>query len=65
LSGLVLVLDRALGAREGGHLGLPGQLLALDLVAQQLHRLGAGADELDLAVAADLGEVGAFSARKP
>jgi hypothetical protein len=39
---------------------LPGKtdLAARELVAQQTHGLGAGADELDVAVAADLGEVG-------
>src|SRR5690606_18116150 len=58
LGGLVFILDGALGAGEDGHLGGLGGLLALALVAEFGHGLRAGADELDAAVAADLGKVG-------
>src|SRR5690606_18296129 len=58
--GVVLGLDLALAAGRGGHFVFVGQVLAGDLVAQQLHRLDAGADELDIAGTADLGEVGVF-----
>ncbi len=55
--GLVDVVDRALGAGEDRDLGLFGRGAARDLVAQFRHRLGGGADELDLAVAAHGREV--------
>ena len=58
LQALFLIIDLALGAGRGGDLVLDRQLLARDLVAQQLHRLDRRADELDVAGAADLGEVG-------
>jgi len=54
--GFVLVLDRTGAAGHERHLGFAGELAGGDLVAQGLHRLRGGADELDLAVAAHLGE---------
>ena len=51
-------LDGALGVRRHRHVSLAGELLGLDLVAEQLHVLDSRADELDLAVATDLGKVG-------
>jgi len=57
LDRLVDVLDGVLGAWEDRSAGLACQLLAVDLVAQGVHRLGAGADELESTLAAHLGEV--------
>jgi len=54
------VLDRLDGPVAVGrhrHPRRPRQPLGLDLVAQGAHGLDAGADELDLAAPADLGEV--------
>ena len=56
--GLLLVVDQPLAAGHDGHAGLLRQLAGLVLVAEPAHRLVRRADELDLAVAADLGEVG-------
>ena len=58
LQRLVLVVDQPFAAGHDRHAGLLGQLAGLVLVAQRLHRFLRRADELDLAVAADLGEVG-------
>ena len=55
---LGLVLDQPLAAGHDGDAGLLGELAGLVLVAQPPHRLLRRADELDLARAADLGEVG-------
>ena len=55
--GLRFVVNQALAAGHDGDAGLLGQLAGLVLVAEQLHRLVRRADELDLAVAADLGEM--------
>ena len=51
-------VDQPLAAGHDGNAGLLGQLAGLVLVAQPLHGFLRRADELDLAVAADLGEVG-------
>ena len=50
--------DHALAAGHDGHAGLAGQIAGRVLVAELGHRLRAGADEVDLAAAADLVEVG-------
>ena len=55
--------DRSV-ARHRGDVGLLASALALRLVTERHHRFGGRTDELDVAVAHDLGEV-AFSARKP
>ncbi len=57
LDRLVDVLDGVVGAREDRGAGLARQPLAVHLVAERVHRLGARADELEPGVAADLGEV--------
>ena len=59
-NGLGLVLDQPFAAGHGGHVDFLGQLPGGVLVAQQRHRLVRGADEVDLATAADLGEMGVF-----
>ena len=56
--GLGLALDEALAARDGGHAGLAGHPAGRVLVAHQRHRLVRGTDELDVATAADVGEMG-------
>ena len=45
---------------RGGDAGLLGQDLGLNLVTQRSHVLGAWTYELDLAIMADIGEVGVF-----
>ena len=58
--GLGLALDQSLAAGHGGNVDLLGQFPGGVLVAHQGHRLVRGADELDLATAANFGEVGVF-----
>ena len=58
--GLALALDQPLAAGHGGNVDFLGQSPGGVLVAHQGHRLVRGADELDLATAADLGKMGVF-----
>ena len=51
-----VVVDDAEIARNGGDLGLRGRLLALDLVAHGVDRLGIGADEDDAGLRQRLGK---------
>ena len=57
---LLLVGDQAIAARNRGHARLPGQGPGGVFIAHEFHRLGRGADEADVARAADLREVGVF-----
>ena len=57
LDGLVDVLDGVVGAREDRGARLAREPLAVHLVAERVHRLGARADELEPGVPADLREV--------
>ena len=47
--GLVLALERGRGAGNRINLGLAGDILRLDLIADAPHRLHVRADELDVA----------------
>ena len=55
---LLLGIDNVLRAGRGRHAGLAGQLAAQGLVLKRIHRVGLRANEADVAVLADLGEVG-------
>jgi hypothetical protein len=55
--GLGLALDQPLAAGHGGHFDLLGQFPGGVFVAEQGHRLVGRPDELDLATAANLGEM--------
>ena len=55
--GLGLALDQPLAAGHGGNVDFLGQFSGGVLVAHQGHRLVRGPDELDLATAANLGEM--------
>ena len=57
LGGLVLVVDQALAAGHHRHAGRPGHPAGRVLVAQHLHGFRRGADEVDVATAADLVEM--------
>ena len=58
LQGLGLALDQPFAPRHRGHFGLPGHLAGRVLVAQHGHGLRGRADEGDVAIAADFGEMG-------
>jgi hypothetical protein len=58
LERLLLGLDDVLRSGRDRHAGLAGQLAADGLVLQRIHRFGLRANEADVAVLADLGEVG-------
>lgn len=60
LDGFVEFFDFAFGPWEDGDLGGACVAFGFDLVSELGHRFWGWTDELDLAVAADLGEVGAF-----
>ena len=57
-SASLFVVDQPVAAGHDRHLGFAGQLAGRVLVAQLGHRLGRGADEVDVATAADFVEVG-------
>ena len=54
----LLTLDQTLAARHHGNIAFPRHFPCTVLVPQQLHRFRRRADEVDLAAAADLVEVG-------
>jgi len=56
--GLIFVFHQAVAAGHDGHTGRPGHAAGRVLVPQPLHGLGRGTDEVDVAAAADLVEVG-------
>ena len=58
-------LDRAAAPGRDRHAGLLGQLLALDLVAELAHDVGARADERDAELLAQLGEGGVLGHEAP
>ncbi len=58
LERLLFGLDDVLRSGRDRHAGLAGQLAAQGLVLQRIHRVGLRANEADVAVLADLGEVG-------
>lgn len=58
LQGLAFAFDQPFAARHGGHIGLAGHGAGRILVAQLGHGLRRGADKGDVAIAADLGEMG-------
>jgi len=51
------IVDRAVGAGDGGDFGLFRQVFAGDFIADGGHGADGGADEFDLAASADFGEV--------
>ena len=55
-----LVVDQPVASWHDGHFGFAGELPRRVFVTQAGHGLRRGADEVDLAVAADLVEVGVF-----
>ncbi len=57
LCGFVLIFDGAFGAREDGDLRLACHGFAGDFVAEEFHGFGRWADEFELAIPADAGEV--------
>ena len=62
--GMGFVADQPVAAGYRGNIHLLGKFSGGVLIAQQGHRLVGRTDELDLATAANFGEMG-FSARKP
>ncbi len=58
--GGIFAVQQSIAAGDHRHLGLPRQVTGLVLVAQHFHRFGRGADEIDLATAADLVEMRVF-----
>ena len=64
LQGLGLALDQPFAPRHRGDLGQPGHLAGRVLVAQHGHGLRGRADEGDVAIAANLGEMGVLG-QKP
>src|SRR5262245_6913016 len=58
--GVVLILDQAFATGDDGDAGLLGQLPRRGLVAEHGHRFVRRTDELDLASAANFGEVRVF-----
>lgn len=58
--GFVEFFDLAFGAWEDGDFGGACVAFGFDFVAELAHRFWGWSDELDLAVAADLGEIGSF-----
>ena len=63
--GVLDALDRASAPRGDGHVGLLGQPLALDLVAERAHHVGVGADEHDPEALAELRELGVLGDEAP
>ena len=57
---LVFVVDQPFAARHDRHFGLAGHCAGRVLVAQPGHGLRRGADEVDVAAAADFVEMGVF-----
>ena len=58
LERLLLSIDDILGAGWNRHAGLAGQFAAQGLVLERVHRCGLRANEADVAILADFGEVG-------
>ena len=58
--GLGFIGNQAVAAGNDRDLGLDGELAGFVLVAELAHRFFGGADEFDLASAANLGEVSVF-----
>ena len=58
LERFLLSIDDILGAGWNRHAGLTGQFAAQGLVLERVHRSGLRANETDVAILADFGEVG-------